>query len=327
MAVSGTISATTFNTNRVVDHAFRRCKLPAQAITPEMQQYAVDSLYLQLSELANTSTPSWCIAKSILPMYQGQPSVELPLGTVELLNLNYRVLQVLTGTEVALANSYTVDFGEDTSVSTAGFYWTAASPALTFAVSADNSTWTTVGTQEAGASAGSWTWTDITPALAYRYFRVSSTATLSYSAVTLGNLPQEIPMGRLNRDTFVAQSNKVFTSRPTNYWFQRDRLNPVINLWPAPNAASETQAQLVAWRHRHIMDVGTLQQEIEVPQRWLEAMVAGLAARVAAETPNVDNGLIPLLDAKAAASLAAARAGANDGSSTFIQPNIRGYTR
>ena len=41
---SNNISIKTFNALKVVDHAFRRCKLPAQAITAEMQDYALDSL-------------------------------------------------------------------------------------------------------------------------------------------------------------------------------------------------------------------------------------------------------------------------------------------
>jgi len=67
MAVSGTISTTTFNTNKVIDHSFRRCRLNAQAITSEMQSYALDALYLFLSELASVKTPSWCVEKQIYP--------------------------------------------------------------------------------------------------------------------------------------------------------------------------------------------------------------------------------------------------------------------
>jgi hypothetical protein len=37
MAYSGNIGVKTFNALKVVDHAFRRCRLPAQAITSEMQ--------------------------------------------------------------------------------------------------------------------------------------------------------------------------------------------------------------------------------------------------------------------------------------------------
>ena len=105
MAYSGNIGGTTFNALKVVDHAFRRCRLPAQAITSEMQSYALDSLYLMLSELANIKTPSWCIEKLILPMYENQPLVTLPVGTVEVLNLNYRTLQLLSGATVSTSTS------------------------------------------------------------------------------------------------------------------------------------------------------------------------------------------------------------------------------
>ena len=326
MAYSGNVSGTTFNALKVVDHAFRRCRLPAQAITAEMQDYALDSLYLMLSEFANIKTPSWCIEKLILPMYENQPLVVLPPGTVEVLNLNYRVLQLLGGTVTTASTSYTVSFSSQTTVNTVGIEWSAAAVPVTFQVSTNGSAWTTVGTSSAVASAGNITWTDISGALAYQYFRITASAPLNYSAITLGNLPQEIPLGQLNRDSYVNQSNKVFPGRPSNYYFQRDLPEPVINLWPAPFSASE-QAQLVLWRHRQIMDTENLQQEVEVPQRWLEAIVNGLAARVAAESPNVDAALVPLLEQRSAMSMQRAWDGDNDGSPIQINPGIGVYTK
>jgi hypothetical protein len=68
MAFSGNVSGTTFNSLKVVDHAFRRCRLPAQAISAEMQTYALESLYLQLSEMANIKAPRWCIEKLIFSL-------------------------------------------------------------------------------------------------------------------------------------------------------------------------------------------------------------------------------------------------------------------
>lgn len=333
MAVSGTVSATTFNANRVVDHAFRRCRLPAQAISAEMQSYALDGLYLMLSDLANPRPPSWCIEQQIYPFYAGQNEITLDIGTVEVLNANLRTMQELDpGLDHTTITStlYKVDFtdsdGGEATVNTVGFKWTAAAVNLTFQVSDDDITWTTVGTQTTTAAAGEWTWTDIMPARSAAYFRVTSVATMSMSEVYLGTMPQEIPMGVLNRDTYVAQSNKVFLGRPLTYWFQRNRTRPVMHLWPAPNEAAEHQ-QLIVWRHRHIMDTATLQQDVEVPQRWMEAIVNGLAARVAAETPSVDANLIPLLEQRAAMSLQRAWDGDNDGSPTFINPGIGCYTK
>jgi hypothetical protein len=326
MAYSGTVGGTTFNALKVVDHAFRRCRLPAQAITAEMQSYALDSLYTMLSELANIKTPSWCIEKMILPMYQNQPIVTLPVGTVEVLNLNYRVLQLLDGTVTSTTNAYTVNFTTTTVVNTVGVKWSAAAVPLTFQVSNNGSVWTTVGTQDTDAVAGEITWTDISGALPYQYFRFTSASAISYEAVTLGNLPQEIPLGQLNRDSYVNQSNKVFPGRPSNYYFQRDLPQPIVNLWPAPFSASE-QAQLVLWRHRQIMDTENLQQDVEVPQRWLEAIIDGLAARVAAETPQVDPQIMAVREQKAAISMQRAWDGDNDGSPIQINPGIGAYTK
>lgn len=326
MAFSGSISGTTFNALKVVDHAFRRCRLPAQQITSEMQTYALESLGLMLSDLASVKAPSWCIEKIILPFYENQGIVPLPVGTVDVLNLNYRTIQTLSGTNTTTSTSYKVQFSSATTVNTVGIKWSGASVPVTFAVSTDNVTWTTVGSSSDTAAAGNITWTDIDAAMPYLYFRVSSTSPLLYSTITLGNTPSEVPFGELNRDSYVQQNNQVFQGRPVTYWFQRDIPIPVVHLWPVPNAASE-QAQCILWRHRQIMDTENLQQEVEVPQRWLEAIVNGLAARVAAETQQVDASLVPVLEQRAAISLQRAWDGDNDGSPTFINPGIGCYTK
>ena len=326
MAYSGEVSTTVFNAIKVVDHAFRRCRLPAQAITAEMQTYALESLYLFLSDLANVKTPSWCIEKVILPMYENQPIVTLPNGTVEVLNLNYRTLQPVTGSVVSTSTSYTVNFTTQTTVDTIGIEWSGNAVPLTFQVSTNGIVWVTVGTSSDTATAGEITWTDISGALAYQYFRITSASPILYTVITMGNLPQEIPLGQLNRDSYVNQSNKVFPGRPSNYYFQRDLPQPIVNLWPAPFSAAE-QAQLVLWRHRQIMDTQNLQQDVEIPQRWINAIVDGLAAAVAGETPSVDMQLMAILAQKAAISLQRAWDGDNDGSPIQINPGIGVYTR
>lgn len=327
MAYSGTVGNTSFNALKVVEHAFRRCKLPAQSITAEMQAYALESLYTVLSELANSRTPSWCIEKEILPMYENQPIVNLPVGTIDVLNLNYRVIQEVSGSTVTSSTEYQVNFTTSTTVNTVGIKWASASVPVSFQVSNDGSVWTTVGTDDTSASAGDITWNDINGALAYQYFKVVATSgTLDFEWVTLGNLPQEIPLGQLNRDGYVNQSNKVFPGRPSNYYYQRNLPDPVVNIWPAPFSAAE-KAQLILWRHRQIMDTQNLQQDVEIPARWLDAIINMLAAHVGAETPQVDAGLVATLEQKSVITLQRAWDGDNDGSPTQIQPNIGVYTK
>lgn len=327
MAFSGTVSTTKFNTRKVIDHAYRRCRISAQRVTAEMQEIASDCLYLLLSEIASVKTPSWCIEKVILPFYQGQPNITLPLGTVEVLNANYRSLQQVTGPETTSPTSYKVNFGTFTQVSTVGIKWLAAAVPLKFEISDDELVWIEVETQTTTATSGEWTWTDITPAHAAKYFRITATTgTLTYETVYLGNTPTEIPFGVLNRDSYIAQANQIFQGRPTTYWFQRNINQPTLHVWPAPNPTAE-YAQLIVWRHRQIMDVGTLQQELEIPQRWYDAIVMKLASRLALECDLVDPTLIQLLTPLAADSLRIAWDGDNDGSSTTIQPMIGYYTK
>ena len=75
------------------------------------------------------------------------------------------------------------------------------------------------------------------------------------------------------------------------------------------------------------MDTQNLQQDVEVPQRWLEAIINGLAARMAAETPAVDANLIVPLEQKATISYQRAWDGDNDGSPIHINPGIGCYTK
>ena len=328
MAYSGTISQTTFNTRRVIEHAARRCKMPAQSLSAEHVDIANDVLYLLLSDLANQGAPLWCIQKSLYPLYEGMPYIATYEGTVDILNSNLRTLQQVSGANTDTATSRTVDFGGDAQVTTAGILWSGASVNVAFERSDDGVTWTLIQTETPSASAGEWTWFDMTQVLASRYFRIqSSGGNLNFSQIYLGNTPTEIPLARLNRDDYTNLPNKSFQSnRPLQYWLDRQSISPVMNLWPVPNAAA-TVMQIVVWAHRHVMDVGTMTQEIEVPQRWYEAIVSMLAAKLAMEYVEVDMGMVPVLDAKAQAALYQAQQEERDNSPLNIAPSIGAYTR
>ena len=328
MAFSDTVSQTNFNTRRVIDNAIRRCKLTAQQITAEHIDIANDQLYLFLSDLANQGAPLWCIEKQIYPLYEGVGDITMTDGTVDILNSNFRTLQEVTGTNTDTSTTRTVDFSTDVFVSTVGIYWSAAAVPVALERSDDNVTWVTIQTETTTATAGQWTWFDLESSVATPYFRVrATTGTLSFSQIYLANTPTEIPLARLNRDDYTNLPNKAFqNNRPLQFWFDRQVNNPIMHLWPVPNDAA-TVCQIVLWRQRYIMDVGTMTQDVEVPQRWLEAIVAGLAAKMALELVEVDVNLIPILDQKAASTLYIAQMEERDNSPMMIAPNISPYTR
>lgn len=328
MAYSNTVSQTVFTTQRVIDNAVRRCRIPAEQITAETISIANDMLYLLLSDLANQGVPLWCIQKCIYPLYEGTPTITTYAGTVDLLNTNLRTLQEVTGTNTDTSTSRTVEFSGATAVSTVGILWSAPAVPVSLQRSDDGINWTIIQNEDQVSAAGEWTWFDLNSSVGTTYFRVVAiSGTLGFSQIYLGNTPTEIPMARMNRDDYTNLPNKSFQSnRPLQFWLDRQAQSPVLNIWPVPNIQAEVY-QVVTWVQRHIMDVGTMSQQVEVPQRWYEALVSMLAAKMALEIMEVDPQMIPMLDNKAAQALAVAQAEERDNSPMMIAPNISPYTR
>lgn len=328
MAFSETVSQTVFNTRRVIDSAMRRCKIPAQTISSEHIDIAKDQLYLFLSDLANQGTPLWCIQKTIYPLYDGVPTITTYSGTVDILNGNYRRMTAQTGTNTDTSATRTIDFGSGVTLATVGVLWSAASVPVALEWSDDDVTWTTVQVENQTAAAGDITWFDLSSIAEAQYFRVRATSgTLSFTDIYTLSAPYEVSLARLNRDDYVNLPNKTYQSnQPLQYWLDRQALSPVMNLWPVPDGVSDT-CQIVVWAQRHIMDVGTLAQEIEAPQRWYEAIVAGLAAKLVIELVEANPAMVPILDARAAEALYKAQMEERDNSPFNLMPAIGAYTR
>lgn len=351
MTVSGTTSTTVFDTNRVVDHAYRRCRLPPQAITAEMQDTARAALYLLMSELVNRGLPLWTVERAILPFTYAVSYIETPVGTVDLLNTNIRTTQRLEGSYTS--SSGIADFAFDSnlltscaqtspngSITLAGqgalaitTYGIAMAAAGTYDIvvetSTDGVTWmTALAPGPLAYPARVFRWFDVEGALPMSFFRLRGIngTTLNVAEFYAGFNPTEIPLARLNQDDYVNFPNKTFLGRPQQFWLDRQREVPIIRLWPVPGSPYE-YSQLVTWRRRYLMDVGTLTQTLDIPQRWYECLVAMLAYKLALETPQVDANLIGTLKTFSDEAVATAFFEERDSSPMKIAPNLRPYTR
>jgi hypothetical protein len=360
MTVSGTVSQTQFVTRKVVDHAFRRCRLPTQLITSEHLAIAQDVLYLLMSELVNEGIPLWCVEKQLLPLYEGSTEVTCPTGTVDVLNLQIRQLQRLSGTttasegtgdnatdgdvetactQSAAGGNIKIEFESATQISNVGILPNATGTwNIAIQTSPDDVTYTAVYTNTAFAAVdGEWQWLDlystdtvqagvaVSDVLFVRLLATAPTV-LDVREFVVANTPAEIPMARINKDDYQSLPNKAFQGRPVQYWLDLQRDNPVIRLWPAVQLQF-TFYQLVMTRKRYLMDVGTLTQTLDIPQRWFEAIVGELAARLALEIQEVDTQLIPLLRSVADRSMQVAWTGEEDASPVFLRVNISPYTK
>lgn len=328
MAYSETVSQTRFTTRKVIDSAIRRCRLRAEQITAEHISIANDQLYLFLSDLANQGLPLWCVQKTVYPLYEGHQHVTLTTGTVDILNCNLRTTPEIGGAVTTTATEYTVALPVEAAATTVGVLWSSSAVPIVVERSDDGATWETVGTENTAWVDGLKVWYDLDTVRRALYYRVRATSgVLAVDSVYLGGTPTEIPMSRLNRDQYTNLPNKAFqSSRPLQFWLDRQAAAPVMNLWPVPSDAAEN-SQIVLWAQRHIMDVGAMTQQVEVPQRWLEALTAGLAAKLAMELVGVDPQMIGLLDQKAAIALATAQAEERDNSPIQMLPNFSAYTR
>ena len=102
--------------------------------------------------------------------------------------------------------------------------------------------------------------------------------TLDVREFYVGDMSTEVTMARLNRDDYTNLPNKNFTAnQPYQYWLNRTIPQATITLWPAP---SDPFVQMTIWYSRQIMDVGDLNGQLEIPQRWNQAIQFMLADSV-----------------------------------------------
>lgn len=88
---------------------------------------------------------------------------------------------------------------------------------------------------------------------------------------------QQLYIGKISRAEWVTILNKEQPSdRPTQFYLQRTA-TPVVYFWPVQTGALTA----MYWRLRMIENAGSLTQTPDVANRWLDAVCAGLAARLA----------------------------------------------
>jgi len=102
----------------------------------------------------------------------------------------------------------------------------------------------------------------------------------------------DINISRISLDTYSSIPNKNAQGRPIQVWV--DRLSgateaggvayPTVNVWPAPDQTGFYT--LVYWRMRRIQDAGNGDVTSDIPFRFLNALVAGLAYYLSMKIPE-----------------------------------------
>jgi hypothetical protein len=355
MAYSGTVGTTVIKVQDFIDEGARRCGKLAEELTSEQVLSARRSLFFFLSSLINIGINYWAINKEVIGLVPDKYVYELPLGANDALNVLYRSIARPSGTYASsaggvVANVYGSDlslfcqqtspngniqvfFGTNNPVYAGSIgimpYVSAGTAVWSYVLewSNDGATWNNLYTAtNVTVTSGTWIWTDITAGANALYYRVRATGgtTLALYQFFVGNNTREIQMSRLNRDDYTNLPNKNFTAnQPFQFWFDRTIPKPTVYLWPVPN---DPFIQMTVWYSRQIMDVGDLYDELEVPQRWYEAVQMNLAHRMALSLPQVQMDRIQYLEGQARIYLDQVEQEERDKSPIYFAPNISVYT-
>jgi len=357
MAYSGTVGQTVITVQNFIDQGARLSGKLAEELTIEQVQGSKQALFFVLSNLINQGINYWAINKQVFGLLPNQYEYLLPVGGVDVLNALYRTMNrpsgsysasdasataniydgnISTYNQMTVANgNYTVNYGTNNTqyIGSIGImpYVSGGGTATWnyyFQASADGTTWTTLYTATAvTVTSGQWIFQDIDPGANVSYYRIQAFGgtTLALYEFYLGNNSTEVTMARLNRDDYTNLPNKNFTAnQPYQYWFNRTIPQATITLWPAPSNAF---VQMTIWYSRQIDDVGALTGQLEIPQRWNQAIQYLLAHQMSLILPAVDMARIQYLETQANNYFIMAENEERDRSPIYFAPNIAPYTR
>ena len=104
----------------------------------------------------------------------------------------------------------------------------------------------------------------------------------------------DLTINRMSVSNYSTIPNKLSTGRPIRIYVDR-QITPRFTVWPVPDASQ--QYTLVYWRLRRIQDAGSPgTNTMDMPFRFMPALVAGLAYNLAMKSPGAE-ARVPALKA------------------------------
>ena len=100
----------------------------------------------------------------------------------------------------------------------------------------------------------------------------------AYTRTTSGGINTDLMMQPISRAEYAAIPNKAqLGQRPFQYYFQRTS-TPSLFIWQAPQSVG---VRLFYYRMKIQQDAGSFTNSLDGPNRWMEAIASGLAAKLA----------------------------------------------
>ena len=339
---SNTTAQTTVTVDQMIQFAYKEAGKLAEEMTPEYVQDIRLALWYILINLSNRGVNLWLLEYLMIGSAAQLREYIMPRGTVDVRIANYRLLtrpSTTTDNIFGAFNTTSVDINYTIAAGasarayyedgyrflSAGFNSEQRDITLQVEYSFDDITWNLLGTVT-NSDTNSWGYKQIdgSPQAKYWRFRNASAAGITVRALSLASVQQDIPIARLNRDSYFNLPNKDFLSnRSLQFWFDR-QVTPIVNMWPVPQDYFQAFQFIIEMQPQ---DVGRLTNEIAVPDRWLPAMQKQLSAAVAKLLPGIDENRIMRLSAEAKELTVTAEEEDRDKSPIYFAPNISYYTK
>ena len=91
----------------------------------------------------------------------------------------------------------------------------------------------------------------------------------------------DVPLIRLSRNDFFTLSDKDAMGTPVNFYYDPQLTSSVIHVWPTAGSIFTTNSVFIANIKKPFDDLDSANDDFEFPQEWYEAIVYGLAERIA----------------------------------------------
>jgi hypothetical protein len=348
LSTTGTLNTTGWDTRTVIDRSYGALGLSPEQITSEKIQIALDLLGLTLADMINIANPLWCLDKILITPILGQRNYPMPIGTAEINRAFYRSsFNITPATFTSTSTAYQFNFGSGnaTAVAMWAVTWIGTPVPLTFQSSPDGINWTTVYTTSnfsleptlaaaPNGPSGTVQFYDMSNQAAAQYWQVipsvAGNTLANLSSPTLWNTPNDIMMYRMNKDDYWNMTNKSFLGRPLQYWVHKSLSSSYhieMQVWPQPDQITVNNVVFYIWRERYIADIGSLQQQIEVPTRWFYTVIFVLADALAFCTPEAKPDRIEMVQARLPEMLKKLWTAERDRAPVKYNVNISPYTQ
>ena len=312
MTTSGTYNSLTIPVEPLVREAFERIGIPGELTEYQKLDAAVRSLNFMLKEWMTRGVNLWTLQTALMPLVPRQGTYGLPPQVNDITQVNLRTsFRQLNGTATSTKSgdaAHAFDDNPQTACTqtekngTISYDFGAGNTQVITLVGIQNKeatqqyTLTISGAQGTSAAVplltlpqqtypvnpqglGLIQWFEIPTPGAYQIYSITETggATLNIQEIYFNTMVRDTPLSRVSRSEYLSYPVPQQIGRPSVYYLDR-QITPVLWVWPTPSSVYNC----LSYSYERMMeDVGTVTNTVQIPARFYEALIWGLAWHMA----------------------------------------------